>query len=106
PHDPTSLPATSGGLPSFESFPEHLRSVLVVDDNDLFRRFLRDLLRSQGFLVHEAPSGEEGLELALEERPWLILTDVKLPGIDGIEFCRRVRSLSLIRHTPLLVLSG
>ncbi len=106
PHEPTSLPATGGGLPSFESFPEHLRSVLVIDDNDLFRRFLRDLLRLQGFAVHEAASGEEGLDLALEERPWLILTDVKLPGIDGIEFCRRVRSLSLIRHTPLIFLSG
>jgi DNA-binding response OmpR family regulator len=56
--------------------------------------------------VHEATDGEEGLRVALEHRPWLILTDVRMPGGDGFEFCQRVRSHSLIRQTPLLFLSG
>lgn len=104
--DPPSLPASRGRLPSFELVPEVLRDVLVVDDNAVFRRFLRDLLTGHGFTVHEATDGEEGLRVALEHRPWLILTDVRMPGGDGFEFCQRVRSHSLIRQTPLLFLSG
>jgi len=83
-----------------------LREVLIVDDYARFRAFLRDLLKAQGFTVHEATNGEEALKLALEHRPWLILTDVKMPGMDGFEFCKSVRSHSLIRQTPLLFLSG
>jgi DNA-binding response OmpR family regulator len=104
--DPPSLPVSRGRLPSFELVPEVLRDVLVVDDNGSFRRFLRDLLTGHGFTVHEATDGEEGLHMALEHRPWLILTDVRMPGGDGFEFCRRVRSHSLIRQTPVLFLSG
>ena len=103
--DPPRLPAL-GNLPRLEDIPEVLRSVLVVEDNEVFRTFLRGLLTAQGFTVHEAQSGEEGLRLALEHRPWLILTDVRMPGEDGFEFCRKVRSHSLIRQTPLLFLSG
>ena len=80
--------------------------MLVVDDNRLFRTFLRDVLGRRGFTVYEAEGGEEGLRIALERGPWLILTDVSMPGVDGIEFCRRVRNHSLIRHTPLIFLSG
>jgi DNA-binding response OmpR family regulator len=104
--DPPSLPSSRGRLPSFELVPEVLRDVLVVDDNAAFRHFLRDLLTGHGFTVHEASDGEEGLHVALEQRPWLILTDVRMPGGDGFEFCRRVRSHSLIRQTPVLFLSG
>jgi DNA-binding response OmpR family regulator len=104
--DPPGLPRTRAPLPGFESFPEMLRHVLVVDDNPTFRRFLRDLLTGQGFRVHEASNGEEGLAIALEHRPWLILTDVRMPVADGFELCRQVRNHSLIRQTPLLFLSG
>jgi len=104
--DPPSLPRSRGPIPGFESFPELLKHVLVVDDNPTFRSFLRDLLKGQGFLVREASNGEEGLDMALEHRPWLILTDVRMPVADGFELCRQVRSHSLIRNTPLLFLSG
>jgi CheY-like chemotaxis protein len=104
--DPFSLSGSADRLPEFEEFPPLVRDVLVVDDNAVFRRFLRDLLASRGFTVREANSGEDGLRVALEHRPWLILTDVRMPGGDGFEFCRRVRSHSLIRQTPLLFLSG
>lgn len=108
-HDAQDPPSLSGGhdrLPAFDEFPPLVRNVLVVDDNVVFRRFIRDLLASRGFTVWEASSGEEGLHMALEHRPWLILTDVRMPAGDGFEFCRRVRSHSLIRQTPLLFLSG
>ena len=105
--DPFSLPGgATDRLPTFDEFPPLVRDVLVVDDNGVFRRFLRDLLVNRGFTVREANSGEEGLRMALEHRPWLILTDVRMPAGDGFEFCRMVRSHSLIRQTPLLFLSG
>jgi DNA-binding response OmpR family regulator len=106
PMDPPGLPGSAARLPTFDAFPEAFRNVLVVDDNSFFRRFLRDLLAGQGFAVHEAADGDEGLRVALDRRPWLILTDVRMPGTDGFEFCRNVRSHSLIRQTPLLFLSG
>jgi len=106
PYDPPDLPASRSALPTFEDIPAVLRQVLVVDDNAIFRAFLRGLLQGQGFMVHEAPNAEAGLALALEKRPWLILTDIRMPGDDGFEFCRKVRSHSLIRQTPLLFLSG
>src|SRR5439155_5640863 len=66
----------------------------------------RGLLQGQGFTVYEAGNGRDALALALDKRPWLILTDIRMPGDDGFEFCRRVRTHSLIRQTPLLFLSG
>jgi DNA-binding response OmpR family regulator len=93
---------TSAG---FEALPAALRIALVVDAEDSFRDFLRSLLVSQGFTVYEAADGEEGLRVALAIRPWLILTDVNMPGMDGFEFCRRVRNHSLLRQTPLVFLS-
>jgi two-component system cell cycle response regulator len=105
--DPPRLPPSATEMPRLEDIPAVLRSVLVVEDNAVFRIFLRTLLTAQGFTVHEASDGEEGLRMALEHRPWLILTDVRMPGEDdGFEFCRKVRSHSLIRQTPLLFLSG
>ena len=104
-HDPPRLPGAVPA-PNFDDLPEVVRDVLVVDDNKSFRKFLSLLLDRQGFKVHEAADGEEGLRLALDRRPWLILTDVRMPGMDGFEFCRRVRRHSLTRQTPLLFLSG
>lgn len=106
PYDPPDLPASRAALPTFEDIPEVLRRVLIVDDNEVFRTFLRGLLAGSGFVVHEASNAAAGLALALEKRPWLILTDIRMPGDDGFELCRKVRSHTLIRQTPLLILSG
>ena len=105
-HDPPRLPGSASALEELQALPDALRTVLVVDDNPIFRTFLHDVLGRRGFTVYEAGDGEEALRTALEQRPWLILTDVSMPGVDGIEFCRRVRRHSLIRHTPLIFLSG
>ncbi len=105
-HDPPSLPGDPATVPTFESLPEVFRTVLVVDDNDIFRTYVRDVLSRRGFTVHEASDGAEGLRQALQKRPWLILTDVAMPRLDGLEMCRAVRNHSLIRHTPLIFLSG
>jgi DNA-binding response OmpR family regulator len=103
--DPERLPEDARALPKLD-LPDVLKTVLIVDDNAFFRVFLGEVLRAQGFTVYEAESGDEGLRLALARRPWLILTDLNMPGLDGFELCRSVRSHTLIRHTPLIFLSG
>ena len=105
-HDPPRLPGSASALEELQALPDALRTVLVVDDNPIFRTFLKDVLSRRNFTVYEASDGGEALRMALEKRPWLILTDVSMPEVDGIEFCRRVRNHSLIRHTPLIFLSG
>jgi DNA-binding response OmpR family regulator len=105
-HEPTRLRGESAGVPRFDRLPEALRSVLVVDDNDEFRDFLRSLLEEQGLRVVPARDGAEGLRVALGHRPWLIVTDTLMPTMDGVELCRQVRRHSLIGRTPVLFLSG
>jgi DNA-binding response OmpR family regulator len=94
------------GSAAFDAVPEVLRTALVVDPETESRRTVHDLLVGRGFTVHQAASGEEGLRLALEKRPWLILSEVTVPGLDGFELCRRVRGHSLLHHTPFVFLSG
>jgi DNA-binding NarL/FixJ family response regulator len=67
-------------------------TVLAVDDQPVFRRVARQLVQStEGFeLVAEAASGEEALALAEELRPDMVLLDVRMPGLDGIETARRL----------------
>jgi len=76
--------------------------VLVVDDEQAIRRFLNAALTAHGYDVFEAATGEEALTAAVARRPALIVLDLGLPGIDGIEVTRRLREWS---HTPILILS-
>lgn len=103
---PSSAAAPAAPLPEFDHVPAELRTVLVAEDDDLFRVFLASLLKGRGFEVYEARDGVEALALTLERRPWLILTDVNMPELDGIELCRRVRQHALVRHTPVVFVSG
>jgi two-component system alkaline phosphatase synthesis response regulator PhoP len=66
------------------------RSVLVVDDDAVLRRVVRAVLEADGFAVIEAADGEAGLRLAESERPRVIILDVMMPGLDGVEVCRRL----------------
>src|SRR5512147_2302039 len=76
--------------------------VLVVDDENSIRRYLRAALSAQGFAVHEAASGEEALRAVLSDRPDIIILDLGLPDFDGIEVTRRLREWS---QTPIIILS-
>jgi CheY-like chemotaxis protein len=89
----------------FSSLPAPLRTALVVDDSAFSRAFLKTLLEPHGFQVLEAGDGEDALELALAHRPWLIITDMRMPHMNGLDLCRNVRSHALIGHTPLIFLS-
>jgi DNA-binding response OmpR family regulator len=103
--EPVALAGEATDVPDFRSFPDGLRTVLVAEDNDAFRGFLVRLLSQQGLRVLAASDGEEALKLAFIERPWLIITDTKMPRLDGYGLCRRVRAHSLIGHTPIVFLS-
>jgi CheY-like chemotaxis protein len=66
-------------------------TVLVVEDNALNLKLVRDVLAHAGYLIVEATSGEEGVRLAAEVHPDLVLMDLQLPGIDGAEALRQLR---------------
>jgi len=76
--------------------------VLVVDDERAIRRFLRASLGAQGYTVYEASGGREALSAVIANRPDLIILDLGLPDVDGIEVTRRLREWT---RTPIIVLS-
>jgi len=79
------------------------RSVLVVEDERQVMRFLRATLAAHGYVVHEATTGEQALVEAASRTPELILLDLGLPDIDGVEVTRRLREWSI---TPIIVVSA
>jgi two-component system response regulator ResD len=66
------------------------RLVLVVDDDEMIRRLVRAVLEADEFEVAEARDGESALQLALETHPAVVVLDVMMPGLDGVEVCRRL----------------
>ena len=80
--------------------------VLVVDDEPQMLRAVSRLLRSAGYGVVEASTGNEGLRLAKENRPDLILLDVVLPDVNGIEVCRRIKADAAMAESYVVLISG
>jgi len=80
--------------------------VLVVDDDSQIRRAFRTILASQGCTVIEARDGEEGIEEIKADCPDLVLLDINMPGIDGIETCRRIREFSDVALIIVTVRGG
>ena len=80
--------------------------VLVVEDDPETRQFYTEALQRDGFVVEQAHNGHQALHKALEIDPDLILTDIAVPGIDGIELCRRLRADSRTHDIPVLAISG
>ena len=80
--------------------------VLVVEDNEKNMKLVRDVLRATGYTPLEASSGEEALTLAAESPPTLVLMDIQLPGIDGVEALRRLRENEQTARIPVLALTA
>jgi two-component system KDP operon response regulator KdpE len=80
--------------------------ILVVDDEPQIRRVMRATLSSQGYTIVEAASGAAALEKIRRERPDLILLDMNMPGIDGLDTCREIRTSSNVPIIMLTVRSG
>jgi CheY-like chemotaxis protein len=108
---PLPTPGARGGyvdedMPDFNTVPAMLRSVLIADEDAAFRKYLAMPLAAQGFTIYEAADGSAAWQLAVQNRPWMILADVSMPEVDGFEFCRRVRTHPLLARLPLLFISG
>jgi diguanylate cyclase (GGDEF)-like protein len=80
--------------------------VLIVDDDEMTRLLVTEVLEPQGFTVAEAISGEDGLEQFQRVRPDIVLLDVNMPGMGGFECCKRLRGLPNGERVPILVLTG
>jgi len=82
---------------------EYMQRILVVDDEERIRRLLKMYLEKEGYAIDEAEDGESALRMATSSDFDLVLLDVMLPGIDGIEVCSRLRQ---VKSTPVIMLTA
>ncbi len=82
------------------------KRILYIEDNPADQRLMEKVLDAHGYELVIASSGEEGIELAASSTPDLILADIQMPGLDGLETVRRLRSLDCCRQTPIVALTA
>lgn len=83
-----------------------MSTVLIVEDNDKNKKLARDVLQAKGCQTLEAVSGEDGVKLARERVPDLVLMDIQLPGISGIEAFRQLRADKSTARIPVVALTA
>jgi putative two-component system response regulator len=81
-------------------------TILVADDEPSARHLLRRILEPAGYQVHEAATGREALQLTQYERPDLLILDISMPDIDGVELCRTIKSDPEMHLTPVIHITG
>lgn len=81
-------------------------TILCIDDDRIVLSYCSDALERQGFRTLVANDGPAGIDAAKRERPDLILLDVMMPGMNGLEACRRLRAEPTIRDTPIILLTA
>ena len=82
------------------------KKILIIDDNELNRRFFKDVLRSEGFETISSDRGGDAAPLAVLERPDLIILDMCMPDLDGIEATRRIRGDSRLDGIPVIAVTA
>ena len=80
--------------------------ILIVEDNENNRMLVRDVLQSRGYRTAETESGEEAVRLAREGQPALILMDIQLPGINGMDALARLRADAATRDIPVMAVTA
>lgn len=82
------------------------KSILIVEDDLSDRKNLQEMFSKEGFDVYEAVDGEEGLKLALEKKPDLIIIDILLPKMDGLTLMSKIRRSLGLEETPIILLTN
>jgi two-component system cell cycle response regulator DivK len=82
------------------------KTILYVEDNEMNRKIVRDLLKRTTYALVEAFDGEEGVAKALELRPDLILMDIQLPKLSGMDATRRLRADPITASTPIVAITS
>lgn len=80
--------------------------VLIVDDEEDIVDLLSYNLKKAGFRISTAADGKEGIERAQADQPDVIILDIMMPRMDGLEACRRIRADAVLRSTPILILTA
>jgi len=80
--------------------------ILIIEDNEKNRKLVRDILQVKGYQTIESESAEEGIKLALERSPALILMDIQLPGIDGITALKQLRADVRTKEIPVIAITA
>jgi two-component system cell cycle response regulator DivK len=83
-----------------------MKLVLIVEDNAKNLKLVRDILQARGYETLEARSAEDGLRIARDRRPQLVLMDIQLPGMNGIEALRHLRSDPATHAIPVIAISA
>jgi CheY-like chemotaxis protein len=83
-----------------------VRRILYVEDNFQNKRLVRKILASRGFTVLEAEDGFQAVDVTLKELPDLILMDINIGGIDGMEATRRIRAMPETQHIPIIAVTA
>ena len=82
------------------------KTILYVEDNEMNRQIVRDLLKRTSYKLIEAHDGEAGMAAALEHRPDLILMDIQLPKISGLDATRKLRAEAATANTPIIAITS
>ena len=80
--------------------------ILIIEDNEKNRKLCRDVLNVKGYQTIESETAEEGLKLAREKKPNLVLMDIQLPGIDGITALKQLRADPETAHIPVIAITA
>jgi two-component system cell cycle response regulator DivK len=83
-----------------------MTTILIVEDNEKNMKLVRDILRHKGYTTIEAVTGLDGVRLALEQKPDMVLMDIQLPDIDGITALREIRKVPALDAMPVLAVSA
>ena len=83
-----------------------MNTILIVEDNEKNMKLARDVLQAKGYATIEAVTGEEGVRAAIDKKPNLVLMDIQLPGIDGIEALRQVRADPACAAIPIVAFTA
>ena len=86
--------------------PASAKTVLIVDDQPFFITMQKNLLQRQGYRVLSASNGPEGLTLAKQHKPHLIILDVEMPGMDGFAVCQKLKQDENLKHIPVVMLTA